>query len=73
MTYVSCQLPTFCNNVGVYIDGVLRLDIGGVHGQISGSIALDQLGLTPYTIHNLDIFHAERHYSESNFRHHLRS
>ena len=60
------------DDVWVYINGRLAVDIGGVHGQTQRSINLDsaaaQLGLEPGGTYNLDFFFAERHTTESNFR-----
>ncbi len=60
------------DDVWVFINGVLAVDIGGVHGQASRSINLDsfadELGLEAGNTYNLDFFFAERHTSESNFR-----
>ena len=43
-------------------------DAGGLHGPVEGTITLDDLGLTPGEFYNLDVFHAERCGSGSNFR-----
>ena len=60
------------DDVWVYINGRLAVDIGGVHGQTQRSINLDsaaeQLGLEPGGTYKLDFFFAERHTTESNFR-----
>jgi fibro-slime domain-containing protein len=56
----------------VFINGHLAIDLGGVHGAETGSVDLDAnagaFGITPGTIYPLDFFFAERHTSESNFR-----
>lgn len=60
------------DDVWVYINGKLAVDIGGVHGQASRAVNLDQqaaqLGLEPGNMYTLDFFFAERHTTESNFR-----
>lgn len=60
------------DDVWVYINGKLAVDIGGVHGQAQRSVNLDQkaaeLGLTEGENYKLNFFFAERHTTESNFR-----
>jgi len=60
------------DDVWVFINGRLAVDIGGVHGQMSDSVNLDEeaeaLGLKPGGTYQLKLFFAERHTSESNFR-----
>ncbi len=56
------------DDVWVYIDGKLAMDLGGLHGAVNGSIQLDTLGLTAGKSYTLDAFHAERCDSGSNFR-----
>jgi hypothetical protein len=51
----------------VYVNKKLALNLGGVHGAQSGGIDLDTLGLVAGLTYSLDLFHAERHTSESNF------
>lgn len=56
----------------VFINNKLALDLGGVHGPLEGTVDLDgmaaALGITAGNVYPLDFFHAERHTSESNFR-----
>ncbi|MBI2393679.1 MAG: fibro-slime domain-containing protein [Deltaproteobacteria bacterium] len=56
----------------VFINKKLAIDLGGVHGSTSGEVALDdaagKLGLTKGKVYALDFFFAERHTSESHFR-----
>lgn len=60
------------DDVWVFINGKLAVDIGGVHGQAKDSVNLDNeaanLGLEPGGVYSLDFFFAERHTTESNFR-----
>ncbi len=60
------------DDVWVFINGRLAVDIGGVHVQEEGSVDLDataaSLGLVPGESYELVLFFAERHLVESNFR-----
>jgi fibro-slime domain-containing protein len=60
------------DDVWVFINGRLAVDLGGVHPEESGSVDLDEsaseLGLSIGGMYDLDMFHAERHTTESNFR-----
>ena len=55
------------DDVWVFINKSLVIDLGGVHGPESASVNLDTLGLTTGTTYTLDIFQAERHTTGSNF------
>lgn len=68
--YEAGQVFTFIgdDDVWVYIDGDLVVDIGGLHPKVESSIDLDTLGLTAGETYTLDVFHAERCASGSNFR-----
>lgn len=60
------------DDVFVFVNNKLAIDIGGVHGPAESSIDFDSaagmLGITAGNTYALDVFHAERHTSESNFR-----
>jgi fibro-slime domain-containing protein len=55
----------------LFINGRLAIDLGGVHREQLGTVDLDgnatTLGLTVGEDYPLEIFHAERHTSESHF------
>lgn len=56
------------DDVWVFINDSLVVDIGGVHGPIGGSVNVDSLGLVPGQIYPFDIFFAERNTCGSNFK-----
>jgi len=60
------------DDVFVFVNGKLALDLGGVHGAETDTIDFDAqagaLGITVGSTYSLDVFHAERHTVESNFR-----
>ena len=56
------------DDVWVFINKTLVVDLGGRHSQETGSVPVDSLGLTLGQPYDLAIFHAERHTSESNFQ-----
>lgn len=55
------------DDVWVFINNELVVDIGGVHTTLTGSVKLDDLGLTEGATYPFDFFFAERHTVESNF------
>lgn len=56
------------DDVWVFIDDQLAIDLGGVHSAQSASVDLDTLGLTVGNDYAFDLFFAERHTTQSNFR-----
>jgi len=69
-TYMGGEVFTFSgdDDCWVFIDNRLAVDIGGVHGRIAKSVNLDTLGLTVGETYNFDMFWAERHFIQSNFK-----
>ncbi len=72
--YVKGQIFKFSgdDDLWIFVNGRLALDLGGLHSRFNGSIDFDaqaaELGISPGNTYDMDIFHAERHTLESNFR-----
>lgn len=56
------------DDIWVFINKSLVIDLGGVHGPADGSINLDTLGLTAGDTYDLDLFFAERRETGSSFK-----
>ena len=76
-TYDKSKSPTLNfsgdDDVWVFVNGTLALDLGGLHPPATGSFVLDAakataLGLVDKNLYEVALFHAERHTSGSNFK-----
>lgn len=73
-TYERGQVFSFFgdDDLWIFVNGRLALDLGGMHAQARGTIDFDaqasDLGIQPGRVYRMDIFHAERHTTASNFQ-----
>ena len=56
------------DDLWLFVDGKLVIDLGGLHPPQSGTVDLDALGLVAGEFYPMDIFHAERRIEGSSFR-----
>jgi len=60
------------DDLWIFVNGKLALDVGGQHQALEGTIDFDQqasaLNITVGSTYAMDIFHAERQTTDSNFR-----
>lgn len=56
------------DDMWVFINDRLVVDLGGIHPAATGFVALNNLGLTTGQTYDFDLYFAERHTTESNFQ-----
>ena len=60
------------DDLWIFINGKLAIDLGGVHGRETKTVQLDtlaeELGIEPNNTYSFDLFFAERHSTQSAFQ-----
>jgi fibro-slime domain-containing protein len=61
------------DDVWVFVNGILAVDLGGIHQQSPGSLTINAanqaaFGMTPGNLYEIVVFHAERHPIDSNYQ-----
>jgi len=74
-TYSGGEVFSFTgdDDVWVFINGVLAVDIGGIHGRSAASVTLDAAHATTFNLvvggmYEIAVFQAERHVTQSNYK-----
>jgi fibro-slime domain-containing protein len=69
-TYTGAETFSFIgdDDLWVFINDKLVIDLGGVHGAANASVNLNTLGLTIGNTYAFDLFFAERNTTESHFK-----
>ncbi len=74
-TYHGGEVFSFTgdDDVWVFINGVLAVDIGGIHARSAGNVTLDATHATSYNLtaggmYEIAVFQAERHVTQSNYK-----
>jgi len=55
------------DDLWLFVDGRMALDLGGLHEALEGTVELDTLGLVAGQRYFMDVFHAERRATESHY------